>query len=188
MKLSFATIAAILVLVANVSYSIDIIRGRVRPHAYTWFIWSVVNGIVLGGQYAGGAGVGAIPTLINEVLTVTNLVLALKWGYRSVKFIDHVFLAVAILGILIWVTTDDPTSAVILAVGIDLAAFVPTIRKTWENPGTETPLLFSANAVRHIFSLLSLEAYNIATTLHSVAMIATNSLMTLIIYFRKKEI
>ena len=34
------------------------------------------------------------------------------------------------------------------------------------------------NVLRHIVTLFSFEAYNIATTLHSIVMIAANSLMT----------
>ena len=55
---------------------------------------------------------------------------------------------------------------------------MPTLRKAWREPKTEAKMLYGANLVRHIFSLLSLETYNIATTLHSIAMLATNSLMS----------
>jgi len=43
------------------------------------------------------------------------------------------------------------------------------------------------NVVRHILTLFSLGAYNIATTLHSVVMIVTNTFMTGIILFRKEK-
>ena len=74
----------------------------------------------------------------------------------------------------------------VIAVTIDLIAFVPTIRKTWQNPKTETPILYGANVTRHVLTLFSLQAYNIATTLHSIAMIVTNSIMTGIILLKKK--
>ena len=40
--------------------------------------------------------------------------------------------------------------------------------------------------VRHVLALFSLQAYNIATTLHSIAMITTNSVMTTLILVAKK--
>jgi hypothetical protein len=187
MKETFAIISAVLVIVANVSYSLDIIKGRVKPHSYTWFIWSVVNGIVLGGQFVSGAGVGALPTLVNEVLTLINFLLSLKYGYRAITRIDTVFLSIAIAGIMVWLATNDATYSVVIAVGIDIAAFVPTLRKAWIEPKTEAKLLYGANLVRHVFALLSLEAYNVATTLHSIAMLVTNSLMTGILILRQKN-
>jgi hypothetical protein len=90
------------------------------------------------------------------------------------------------MGIALWVVTGDPTLSVIIAVTIDLIAFIPTIRKTWAHPQTETPMLYSMNVLRHILALFSLQTYNIATTLHSVAMIITNTLMTVIILLKKK--
>lgn len=186
MKETFAIISAVLVIVANISYSLDIIIGRVKPHSYTWFVWSVVNGIVLGGQFVSGAGVGALPTLVNEILTLVNFLRSLKYGYRAITWIDTGFLVIAIAGIMIWLATNDAKYSVILAVAIDLTAFVPTLRKAWTDPKTETKLLYGANLVRHVFALLSLEAYNVATALHSIAMLVTNSLMTGILIFRQK--
>lgn len=88
------------------------------------------------------------------------------------------FLIIALLGIIPWVITKDPTISVVIAVSIDFIGFMPTLRKTWQHPETETPLLYSMNVVRHILMLFSLQAYNIATTLHSIVMIVTNSIMT----------
>jgi hypothetical protein len=79
---------------------------------------------------------------------------------------------------------------VIIAVGIDVTAFIPTLRKGWSEPKTETPVLYSMNVARHILALFSMQAYNIATTLHSIAMIVTNSVMTLLVIisgYRKKK-
>ena len=100
---------------------------------------------------------------------------------------DTVCLVVALAGIFPWILTKDPTLSVVFAVTIDLVAFAPTIRKTWKNPNSETPLLYAMNTLRHFLMLFSLEAYNVATVLHSVAMIMTNSLMTGIILQKKAE-
>jgi hypothetical protein len=178
MKDTFALVAALLAIVGNVPYIRAILRGTVKPHAYTWFVWVLVTGITFSGQVAKGAGVGALPTIASELFTVMIFILALKYGYRKASRTDKVFLAVALLGIIPWVLTDDPTLSVAIVVGIDLVAFVPTLRKTWEEPRTEKPILYAMNVARHGLSLFALEAYNVATMLHSVAMIATNALMT----------
>jgi hypothetical protein len=73
----------------------------------------------------------------------------------------------------------------VIAVAIDATAFLPTLRKTWRVPSTETPTLFGMNVARHVLALFSLQAYNIATTLHSIVMIILNSIMTGVILFKK---
>jgi hypothetical protein len=68
-----------------------------------------------------------------------------------------------------------------------LVAFVPTIRKTWRHPETETPLLYMTNVLRHILMLFALRTYNVATALHSIVMITTNTLMTGILVTKRKN-
>ena len=181
MKEIIAIIAAILAIAGNVPYVRDVLKGRVKPHAYTWFVWTLVSAIVFFGQLAKGAGVGAIPTAASEIFTLIIFLLSLKYGFKGIKKIDTFFLVLALAGIIPWVLTSDPTVSVIIAVAIDVIAFIPTIRKTWIAPKTETPILYVMNVSRHILALFSMEAYNIATTLHSIAMIITNTIMTIII-------
>lgn len=187
MKTTIAIIAAALAIVGNVPYLRDIIKKRVQPHPYTWLVWTIVSCVVFFGQVAKGAGIGAIPTAASEIFTIIIFFFSLQYGFKNVRKIDTLFLAIALLGLIPWMLTHDPTISVIIAVSIDFVAFIPTIRKTWLRPETETPTLYGMNVLRHILMLFSLQAYNIATTLHSIIMIATNGLMTGIILARRKK-
>ena len=186
MKEIVAYIAVVLAIIGNLPYLRDIIKKRVQPHPYTWLVWSIVSCIIFFGQLAKGAGYGAIPTAASEIFTIIIFFFSLRYGFKNIQKTDTIFLIIALLGIIPWVLTKDPTISVIIAVSIDLVAFMPTIRKTYRHPETETPVLYSMNVLRHILMLFSMQAYNIATTLHSVAMITTNTLMTGLILKKKK--
>lgn len=188
MKDLLAIIAAVVAFGGNIPYLRDAITKRVTPHPYTWLVWSIVSGITFFGQIAKGAGIGALPTGVAEAFTIAIFVYSLQYGFKNVIKSDNYFLAAALLGLVPWLITKDPTVSVIVAVSIDLVAFTPTIRKTWIKPETETPILFGANVLRHVLTLFSLRSYNIATTLHSIAMIVTNSIMTGIILFKKTSL
>ena len=181
LKEILAAIAALLSVVGNVPYVWSIFKGRVKPHAYTWFVWSIVSGITLFGQLAKGAGVGALPTLISELFTILIFLLSIRYGFDHAKKTDKIYLFVALGALIPWILTRDPTLSVVIAVGIDLTAFVPTLQKGWAEPRTENPILYAMNVARHILALFSLEAYNVATTLHSIAMICANTVMTAIL-------
>ena len=185
-KETTAIIAVLLAVVGNVHYLRDIYKGRVKPHAYTWFVWTIVSAITFFGQVVKGAGIGALPTAVSEGFTVIIFFFSLKYGFKPITKTDTFFLLLALAGIIPWILTKDPTISVIVAVTIDLIAFVPTLRKTWEYPASETPILYSMNVLRHILTLFSLQAYNIATTLHSIAMIMTNSLMMGFLLIRRR--
>jgi hypothetical protein len=187
MKLEIAIVASLLAVIGNIPYLRDIIKKRVQPHPYTWLVWTIVSCIIFFGQVAKGAGVGAIPTAAAEIFTVIIFFFSLKYGFKDIRKIDTVFLIISLLGIIPWILTKDPTVSVIIAVSIDLCAFVPTLRKTWMAPKSETFMLYSMNVLRHILMLASLQAYNIATMLHSIVMITTNTFMTGIILLRKQK-
>jgi hypothetical protein len=185
-KTTLAIIASLLAFVGNVPYLIDVIKQKVKPHPYTWFVWTIVSCIVFFGQLAKGAGVGAIPTAAAEIFTVIIFLFSLRYGFKHVTRTDTIFLIIALLGIIPWLITKDPTVSVIIAVSIDFIGFMPTLRKTWQHPETEMPLLYGMNVLRHILMLFSLQAYNIATMLHSIVMIVTNSIMTAFIMIPRK--
>ncbi len=181
MKETIATIAALLAIAGNVPYLIDVFRKKITPHSYTWLIWSIVSGTIFFGQIAKGAGVGAIPTGASEIFTIIIFFFSLRYGWKGISRTDTYFLITALLGLIPWALTKDPTLSVVIMVSIDTVAFIPTLRKTWRAPETETSLLYGTNAVRHFLALFSLQAYNIATMLHSLVMIVLNTLMTVFI-------
>jgi hypothetical protein len=184
MKEIIVGVAVLLAVLGNAPYLRDVFKKKIEPHAYTWMVWSIVSAVVFFGQVAKGAGIAAIATGAAEIFTIIIFFFSLKNGFKHVTWIDTVFLIIALLGLIPWALTHDPTISVIIAVGIDLVAFVPTLRKTWQHPKTETPVLYGMNVLRHGLILVTLDAYNIATTLHSISMITTNTLM---VYFIKRH-
>ncbi|MBP6060837.1 MAG: hypothetical protein KA515_02465 [Candidatus Pacebacteria bacterium] len=186
-KIILVIIASLLAFAGNIPYLIDVAKGRVKPHPYTWFIWTIVSFVVFFGQLAKGAGLGAIPTAVSEGFTIIIFFFSLKYGFKNPPRIDKYFLALALLGLIPWFITKDPTISVITVVAIDLVAFVPTLRKTFFYPTSETPLLYGSNVLRHSLILSTLGAYNVATMLHSISMIITNSMMVFFIKTRKEK-
>jgi hypothetical protein len=187
MKEILAIAAALLAIAGNVPYILQVFKGKVQPHLYTWLVGTIVSAVIFFGMLAKGAGVGAIPTAASEIFTVFIFLLSLRYGSKHIRTIDTIFLALALLGIIPWLLTRDPTLSVVIAVTIDLISFMPTLRKTWAEPRTEAPILYGMNVARHALALFSLEAYNIATALHSVAMIIVNTAMVLIVAVRRND-
>ncbi|MFC7321666.1 hypothetical protein [Halobacillus campisalis] len=68
--------AIILTLIGFYPYIRDILRGTIKPHVFSWVIWSVVTLVVYFAQVQDGGGAGAWPIGISGVLTVYVAVLA----------------------------------------------------------------------------------------------------------------
>lgn len=186
-KLAIALVAAVLAVVGNLPYLVDTVRRRIQPHPYTWLVWSIVSCITFFGQLQRGGGYAVIATGCAEVFTILIFLASLRNGFSDVRRIDTVFLVIALAGLVPWYLTKDPTASVVAAVGIDLVAFVPTLRKAWRSPASENPILYAMNVVRHVLVMASISHYNVATTLHSISMICTNTAMVSILLRRRPD-
>lgn len=188
MKETFAIIAVFLVILGHTPYLRDIIKKKIQPHPYTWLVWTVVALITFFGQISKGAGIGALPTAVAELFTIIIFIFSLRYGFKDISKTDTYFLIIALLGIIPWIITKDATISVIISVSIDVIAYIPTIRKTWKFPKTESAWLYNVNIVRHALTLFSLQAYNVATVIHSAAMVLTNAVMRLILFKKHSKL
>lgn len=180
-----------LAILGNSKYFLSVWRKEIDPHPVTWFVGSIVSAVTFFGAWIKGGGLGVIPILASEVFTILIFILTLrmsvKKSFSNVKKLDLVFLIICILGLIPWYITKDPTISVIIVVMIDVIAFMPTLLKTKNNPSSEDGILYTTNVLRHILILFALANINIATSLHSFAMITLNSLMFYYIYIRNKN-
>ncbi len=187
MKEIIIIFASALAVVGNIPYLLDVVRRRVKPHPYTWLVWTIVSFVVFFGALEKGAGTAVIPIAVSEVFTLIIFLFSLKYGFKSPPKRDKYFLAVALLGLIPWILTKDPTISVIVMVSIDLLGFMPTLYKTFCYPKSETWLLYGTNVLRHSLILSVLDSYNLATMLHSIVMIITNAIMVVFIRTCKEK-
>src|SRR5690242_4298915 len=96
MKEILASIAVLLAIAGNIPYLIDVIKKRVVPHPYTWFIWSIVSCVIFFGQVVKGAGVGALPTGASEFFTIVIFFFSLRYGFKNIVKKDTYFLVAAL--------------------------------------------------------------------------------------------
>lgn len=186
-KIILASIAGILAILGNVPYIKDMLSGKIQPHPYTWLVWSIVSGVTFVGQVTQGAGWATIPFAISELFTISIFFFSIRYGFKNIPNHDKYFLYLALLGIVPWIITKDPTVSVIIMVTIDIIAFIPTLRKAWVLPRSESPVLYISNVLRHSLALASLNLYNIPTMLHSISMIFTNTIMTSFLYRKRRK-
>jgi hypothetical protein len=189
MKDVLGVIAVIITFVGYIPYIKDILNRKTRPHIYSWFLWGFVGSIVFALQISDKAGAGALVTLAAVILCVVVLGLGLKLkGKRDIKFIDTVFFILALVGVAIWILAKQPIISAILLTIIDLLGFVPTIRKSWLKPYSETLVFYILNTIRFVLAIASLQRYSIITALYPITWFFANSLFALMLVIRRKQL
>jgi hypothetical protein len=161
-----STLAIALTLALFVPYIRSILRGSIKPHAFSWIVWGLVTFTVFLAQLSDGAGVGAWPIGVSGVITFYIALLAyLKRGDTDITPTDWWFLIAALSAFPTWYLTADPLWAVVILTAADLAGFGPTIRRTYGQPHQESPWFYGLAAVRNLLVVLALEHYSMTTVL-----------------------
>lgn len=123
-------IAIAITLAAYFPYIHSILKGKTRPHVFSWIIWGITTFVVFLAQLADHGGAGAWPIGVSGVITFFVAFLAyLKHADRSITRIDWIFFVSALVAIPFWYVTSDPLWAVVLLTTVDTIGFAPSLRK-----------------------------------------------------------
>ncbi|MBI3573487.1 hypothetical protein HY090_00360 [Candidatus Kaiserbacteria bacterium] len=188
-KLIAAAIAPIFSMLAYVPYITGIFKGTVRPHVYSWLIWTLSTGTATAGLWYGGGGWAAVSATIGVVFTFLFFLLSFKYGTKNITTSDTFFLLFALAAIGVWWQLHQPLLAIILVSLIDLSAYAPTYRKSWEEPWSETMLPWVLWAVQGCLLIIALKNYNPLTlTFILSTTVLANFLLIAILFFRRRII
>jgi uncharacterized membrane protein len=185
-KLIFGTCASIIAIVCYIPYLKDIFKKKTQPHAYSWLIWAILQTIGSAAQLKDGAGYGAWALAIGAVLCFSVFLLSLKWGTHNITRFDGICLAASLIAIVIYLTLKNPVWAVIFVTMIDFMGYLPTFRKGWQEPFTETVILYTFSIFANLFSLIALQHYSVTTALYIGSLAITNTAFVLMITIRRR--
>src|SRR5437868_2987584 len=125
-KVIASIIATGIAIVAYLPYLIDMFRGKNKPHLYTWISIFLVTSIVAYIQLIGGAGLGAIPTIIGVGIDGIILFYCFKYGTKDVVFIDKICLAISILGVIAYsILHSAPLISLVIVSIAEVISFIP---------------------------------------------------------------
>lgn len=187
-KIIISIIVVSLSIIGYIPYLRDTIKGKTKPHVYSWFIWTLLTGIVYGLQISSGAGVGSWVTLTVTIIGFIVFLLGIHKGEKDITKSDTVFFLFSLVALFLWLIAKQPMLSVILVSLVDMLGFVPTIRKSWDKPFSETLFTYKLGAFRHGLSILALEQYNLITWLYPVSWALANFLFSLMLIIRRKQI
>jgi len=185
-----ASLASIvLTLVAYAPYIAEIGKRTVKPHFFSWVIWSITTSVVSVAQFIAEGGVGAWPTAVSAVITI--YVAALAWKIRSdisITRLDFGFLIASFAALPVWFVTSDPLWSVVILTVVDVLGFGPTLRKSYAWPHEESLQFYNLFIVRSLFSIFALETLNLTTVLFPAAMVVACLVVVILLWWRRRAL
>lgn len=175
MKEVIGLITVCLGLIAYAPYFVDIFRGKIKPHPYSWFVWAITATIMFFLQILHGGGAMSWSTLTVGLISFAICVLAWRaGGKRLITRNDRVALGAALVAICLWLFAREPTLAMLLLVSADVLGFIPSVRKTWKDPYSETLPMWLINVVRHTLNIFAISTYSLLTLVDPVVWAVCN--------------
>ncbi|MEA3399125.1 MAG: hypothetical protein U9R00_01270 [Patescibacteria group bacterium] len=184
-----ALILSIVFLIASyLPYLRNIFRRKTQPHAYTWLIWTITVGTATLGIWYGNGGLAVLTLLITTIFNLIIFILSFKYGTKNITKSDTIFLVIAFIAIFIWWQLKQPLIALIIVTLIDFFGFIPTIRKTWQEPWSETTISWIFFVISTIFLIISLKQYNLMTLIYLLIMGTLDTITASLCILRRRKI
>ncbi len=185
----YSGISVTLTVIGFAIFIYTILRGKSRPHFFSWAIWAIITSTAFLAQLQNGAGVGSIPTGVSAFMCIVISILA----YIKIKDIviyksDWVCFCLALSSIIIWLLTSTPIYSIILLILINGFACLPTLRKVWNMPYSENLSFHCVYVIRGIALQLSIENYNFITVAFPASVLILTVIFIFLILYRRANL
>ncbi len=185
----FGGIAVFLGLLGYVFYIRGILQGKVKPHFFSWFVWTLLTGIAFVAQVVEGGGPGAWVTGITAVMSIIFTLVGLRSSSRTfIAKTDWFYFIAALLAIPPWYFTGDPLWSVIMITVIDAVAFAPTFRKAYFHPETENGWTYALSGIKFVFGLAALSSFTWTTALYPASLVLANAAFVAMVLWRQRQL
>lgn len=186
MKALLGIVALVLNLVGFFPYIREIIKGVVKPQRTTWGIWTILTTIAAVNQIHNGGGFSSLFFVSSAMLVTTTFLLSLKRGQGGASKVDIVCLVLAIGLFAYWAIVKDTRVSTLIAVSIDSIALIPTLLKTYRQPGTEIYTQWVLAGIGGLFSLLAAPSFDWALIIYPLYIFVANAAVVTIKFSREK--
>jgi hypothetical protein len=181
----FTILAGAIAVVSAAGYAVDTLRGRNQPNRVTWAMWTVVPMIAFAAQINQGVGLQSIFTfaggfgpLLVFIATFVN-----PKAYWRLTWFDLICGLMSLAALVLWAITGRGLVALVLSVVADFFAAVPTIKKSYQVPVSESgyPFLFGVAAA--VITLLTIKEWTLARSAFGVYVLFVDGLIAGLVLF-----
>lgn len=181
----FSIVAGIVFVSAFIPYFIAIFRNQTKPQKTSWLVWAALDTLALTGMIKEDVVNGQIVGAVCCAWFV--FLLAVKKGKPGWTNLDRACLLFGFAGAVLWIIYGNATSGIVAAsVGLIIAA-IPTFKSAWYTPEHENKLAWAIFWISCVFTLLSVESWNINSGSQPISFFIIESVVVGILFFKKRK-
>ncbi|MCL5667380.1 MAG: hypothetical protein M1383_06445 [Patescibacteria group bacterium] len=181
-------ISALISLAGSFAYIRNTLKGKTKPNRVSWSLWALAPLIGTGAALSAHADIWATSRTFLAGLIPLMVLLASflnPQSYWKITKFDMLCGVFSLLAIVVWVFINSSQLAILLAATGDGFAALPTLRKAWKYPETETGLTYAAGLIAVLLVLPSIPRWNIQNSAFQIYLLAINSLLIFAVYRKR---
>jgi len=162
------------------------LRGDTSPNRVTWSIWALegILGFIV--EIQQHVGIAALMTLMLGLVPLVVVAASFRNPHSvwKIGFFDAFCGVISLLGLVFWALVNEPTIALVSFVAADQVAALPTVRKSWLAPTTESPWAFFMGVASTGVTLLTLSHFTTAGALFPGCILVADLIIALLVVTR----
>jgi hypothetical protein len=180
----------VLAVVAAVIYILQTLRGEIRPHPLSWFLFGILSLTGYWVQRDEGAHQGSWTLLAMTVICFLFVAVSVARGERSFSRAEWAF-AFAVAGgavFILYLFTGQANVAAALTTVIDALGYGPTFTRGWSFPRKDSVTSFALNGAKFVPSLMAMDPISFATCFYPATLMLLNAAVSIMLIMRRRAL
>jgi hypothetical protein len=183
---ALGVLSVALAVLAAVIYIAQTLRGEVRPHPLSWFLFGILSLIGYWVQRDQGARQGSWTLLAMTVICFLFVAVSVARGERTFSRAEWAFVAAAGAVFALYMFTRDANVAAALTTAIDALGYGPTFVRGWSHPRKDSAASFALNGAKFVPSLMAMDPISFATSFYPATLMVLNTAVAIMLVVRRR--
>jgi hypothetical protein len=177
-----------LAVLAAVIYIAQTLRGEVRPHPLSWFLFGILSLTGYWVQRDQGARQGSWTLLAMTLICFLFVAVSVARGERSFSRAEWAFVGAGGAVFALYMFTRDANAAAAMTTAIDALGYGPTFTRGWSYPRKDSVTSFAINAAKFVPSLMAMDPISFATAFYPATLLVLNTAVAIMLLMRRRAV
>jgi hypothetical protein len=177
-----------LAILAAIIYIAQTLRGEVRPHPLSWFLFGILSltGYLI--QRDEGARQGSWTLLAMTVICFLFVAASVARGERRFSGQEWAFAVAGGAVFVVYLFTRQSNVAAALTTLVDALGYGPTFVRGWSQPKKDSVASFALNGIKFVPSLMAMDPISFATSFYPATLLVLNAAVAIMLVMRRRVV
>jgi hypothetical protein len=175
-----------LAILAAIIYIAQTLRGEVRPHPLSWFLFGILSLTGFLVQRDEGARQGSWTLMAMTVICFLFVAASVARGERSFSRREWAFAVAGGAVFVVYLFTRQSNVAAALTTLVDALGYGPTFVRGWSQPKKDSVASFALNGIKFVPSLMAMDPLSFATSFYPATLMVLNAAVAIMLVMRRR--